>query len=130
MRCVQTVEEIKKNMIVLDDYLDRKTDDEYSFALDLIKRGVCFIAVKTESGYRFYPSRFIGYAGNTMGKHQNNDYKNGTETNPAISKVLNQKMDHDTELEKAYREYCEKLGFVPREKGAFGVARKYWLLEK
>lgn len=130
MRCVQTVEEIKKNMVVLDDYLDKKVDDEYSFALALVKKGVCFIAAKTKDGYKFYPSRFIGYAGNTMDKHLNNNYKDGKETNPAISKVLNQKLAHNAELEKAYREYCEKLGFVPSEKGAFGVERKYWLLEK
>ena len=126
MKCVQSIEEIKQNMCVLDGYLDKKCESQYSFALDLVKRGTCFIAVKTETGYRFYPSRFIGYAGNTMDKHLNNTEKNGTETNPAISRVLNRRVTHNPQLEKEYRDYCERLGFSSNEKGAFGVERKYW----
>lgn len=126
MRCVQSIDEIKSNMTVLDGYLSEKHDPEYSFALDLIKKGICFIAISANSSYRFYPSRFIGYANNTMDKHENNEWKDGKETNPVISQILNQKYVPDAELEKAYREYCESLGFAPRERGAFGVERKYW----
>ena len=126
MKCVQSLEEIKQNMLVLDNYLDEKHESEYSFALNLIKKGTCFIAVKTEIGYRFYPSRFIGYADNTMNRHLDNTEKDGKETNPAISKVLNQKVTYNKKLEKEYRDYCERLGFIANDKGAFGVERKYW----
>jgi hypothetical protein len=128
MNCVQSLEEIKQNLLVLDHYLDMKCESEYSFALSLIKKGTCFVAVKTDVGYRFYPSRFIGYTHNTMDKHLNNDKKDGRETNPAISFVLNQKAAPNTELEKEYRTYCERLGFIANEKGSFGVKRKYWKL--
>ena len=126
MRCVETVDELKKNMSVLDCYLEKEDGDEHDFAINLIKKGTCFIAVKVERGYKFYPSRFIGYANNTMKKHKSNTEKDGKETNPAISFILNQKVQHDSELEKAYRNYCSYLGFTAREKGSFGVERKYW----
>lgn len=128
MKCVQSLEEIKQNMLVLDSYLDKKCESEYSFALSLVRKGNCFIAVKTEVGYRFYPSRFIGYVGNTMDKHLNNMEKDGKVTNPVISKVLNQKLSYNSKLEKEYRNYCEHLGFIANEKGTFGVERKYWEL--
>lgn len=129
MKCVQTLEEIKQNMYKLDSYLDKKCESEYSFALSLVKKGTCFLAVKTKGGYRFYPSRFIGYAENTKDKHLNNTEKDGKETNPAISRVLNQKVNYNPKLEKEYRAYCEHLGFIANEKGTFGVERKYWVLD-
>ena len=126
MRTVQSVKEIIYNMDVLDSYLNCKCESEYSFALNLIKRGTCFIAVKSGEQYRFYPSRFIGYANNNMDSHLNNEYKDGKETNPAISEVLGKKLGYNSDLEKAYREYCRNLGFIPNEKGSFGIERKYW----
>ena len=63
-----------------------------------------------------------------MDKHQNNESKDGKVTNPAISKILGTKPEPNLEYEKDYKEYCKSLGIVPREKGAFGVERKYWEL--
>ena len=128
MEFVQSLSDIEANMRTLDAYLDNKCESTYSFALERIKEGVCFIAVKRDDGYRFYPSRFMGYAGNTKSKHDNNDYKDGKKTNPVITKVLGIKLSHSAELEREYRNYCEKLGFVANDKGAFGVERKYWEL--
>ncbi len=126
MKLVQTASELKENIALLDQYLERKTEPAYSFALNLVKNGVCFVTVRTEQGYRFYPSRFIGYAKNNMNSHEGNEWKDGKETNPAISKILGGKPKPDSELEMAYREYCTKLGFTARLKGTFGVERKYW----
>ena len=128
MNLVRSRRDIEANMKTIDAYLDNKCEITYSFALSLIKKGVCFIAVNTGAGYRFYPSRFIGYIGNTMDKHLNNYYKDGKETNPAITSVLGVKLSHNAELEREYKIYCEKLGFMANDKGAFGVERKYWEL--
>lgn len=129
MYCVKSLEEIKDNISTMDKYLDKKIDSEYTFALKLVKKGVCFIVTKSDdNGYKFYPSRFIGYANNDMNKHLNNDTKDGRETNPAISNVLNKKCIVDKEMEKEYINYCNKLGFIANEKGSFGVERKYWRL--
>ena len=128
MRLVESLEEIKDNIETIDNYLNKKLDSEYTFALKLIKKGVCFIVAKSDNNYKFYPSRFIGYANNTMSEHLNNDEKDGRETNPAISDILHQKCVTDKEMEREYKNYCEKLGFTANEKGSFGVERKYWKL--
>jgi len=128
MKRIQSLEEIKQNIFVLDGYLDEKRETEYSFALSLIKKGTCFLAVKSEFGYKFYPSRFIGYSGNTMDKHLNNIQKDGRLTTPAISKVLNQVPSFNPNLEREYNHYCEHLGFTANAKGTYGVGRKYWEL--
>ena len=125
---VKTREEIKHNIQVLDKYLSDKVDPEYSYALDLIKKGICFVVDDTSGRNKYYPSRFIGYVSNSMDKHQNNESKDGKITNPAISKILGSKPESNLEYEKDYREYCESLGIIPREKGAFGIERKYWKL--
>ena len=128
MRLVRTLNEIEANMDTLDRYLLNKTESTYSYALGLVKRGTCFIAKRTVSGYCFYPSRFIGYANNTMDQHLNNDMKDGKETNPVITQILGRQVRVNPVLDKEYRLYCEKLGFIANEKGAFGVERKFWEL--
>lgn len=130
MHCVQSLEEIRQNMLTLDRYLEEKCDSEYSFALDLIKKGICFIAVKAENGYRFYPSRFIGYAGNCMDHHLNNSKKDGRVTTPAITKVLGQPLTVSPCLEQEYKRYCELLGFTANDKGTYSVQRKFWELNQ
>ena len=51
MELVKSLEEIRHNIAVLDSYLDKKTDPEYSYALGLVKRGICFIVVVAVRGY-------------------------------------------------------------------------------
>ena len=125
MNVVKEIFQLKENISTLENYLNGKTDPEYSYAMDLIKRGTCFVAVKQgDEKYHFYPSRFIGYEKNTMNKHMNNLYKDGKETNPAISEIIGYKPSENKELEAEYKKYCDRLNFVARDKGAFGVARK------
>lgn len=126
MKTVQSQEELKANIAVIKKYLNYKTDPTYDFALNLIKKGVCFVVEQTPDGLKFYPSRFIGYQNNSMDAHLSNMGKDGRETNPAISWLFGSKPLPNPELDKLYRVYCESLGFIAREKGAFGVERKYW----
>lgn len=53
MKCAQLLEELRQNMLVLDSYLDKKCDSEYSFDLKLIKKGTCFILLKQRLGIGF-----------------------------------------------------------------------------
>lgn len=128
LNLVKNKNEILNNVKLLDNYISKGKEQEKEFALALIKRGTCFVAIKNGGLYKFYPSRFIGYADNNMNTHLNNEYKDGKETNPAISDILGCKPVFDLELEKEYKRYCEQLGFIANEKGSFGVERKYWLL--
>ena len=128
MRTITNINELKVNAQLLDKYLNGKTDPEYSFALNLIKRGICFVALPENGTYKFYPSRFIGYVENSMNAHQNNNRRDGRTTNPAISAVLGMNPNANPEFDKAYKDYCETLGFTANERGSFGVERKYWVV--
>lgn len=124
---ITTLDELRDNCEVLDSYLESRKDPEYSFALNLIRRGTCFVAIQRKGAYRFYPSRFVGYKENSMSKHENNEWKDGKETNPAIGNLLGVGTPiPNATLDLAYKDYCRKLGFEPQDKGAFGVEHKFW----
>ncbi len=128
MFLVQSIKDIKANMNTLANYLANGIEPEYSYALDRIKLGTCFIADNSSGRYKFYPSRFIGYADNNMNKHENNLEKDGRVSNPALSKILNCQPFLDSDLENEYKSYCDYLGIKVRERAPFGVKRKYWRL--
>ena len=127
MYLVENKKEIYENMKRIDEYLSNKVDPKYEYALGRIKLGTCFIAlVDKNDRIKFYPSRFIGYKNNTMDAHLSNENKDGKETNPKISSLIGINPIFNLPLEQEYIKYCEKLGFIAREKGSFGVQRKYW----
>ncbi len=127
---VESMEELLSNCMVLDEYIASRKDPEYSFALGLIKRGTCFVALKTNDGYRFYPSRFVGYQNNSMSTHESNGNKDGRVTNPAIGALLGQTVPQpDAEIDALYKEYCKSLGMEPNAKGTFGVDHKFWIVD-
>lgn len=130
MELIGDKKDLLENAKQLDEYLNCEKDPENSFALDLVKKGVCFVAIGKEDGYRFYPSRFIGCKNNTMNKYLTNELKAGKEINPVISELIGCKPCMNVELDQEYKKYCGKLGFNAWHKGAFGVERKYWLLEE
>ena len=123
---VKTFDEISKNIQTIEKYLNDPELKEYAFGL--IKRGTCFVVVKNNDEYRFYPSRFIGYTANTKELHSNNIEKDGRVTNKAISSILNKKPVLFEELDKEYCQFCKRQGITPNLKGAFGVKRKFWLV--
>ncbi len=127
MELVKDIRDIKQNIETLEGYLQ---DREYKdFAISLIKKGICFVSVKSEKGYMFFPSRFIGYKANSYNAHINNHERDGRKTNPAISVIIGYKPTPSGDLEKAYRKFCDELGFTANERGTFGVERKYWELD-
>lgn len=126
MRTVKDIKELRDNIETLRKYINDKTDPTFDFAVNLVKKGTCFVVVKVGEGYEFYPSRFVGYYDNDMDKHLSNTEKDGKETNPVISEILGNKPEQNPLIDKQYRDYCELLGFTARDKGSFGVERKYW----
>lgn len=128
---VESLEEILDNCTTLDGYIQSKKDPDYSDALDLVKRGTCFLAIEDEGEYRFYPSRFIGYYNNSMHQHQCNGEKDGRDTNKYITRIINQGVPvPDAELNLLYKKYCNSLGFDASDKGTFGVERKFWVIKR
>lgn len=116
-----------KNIRTLELYLYHSGDtNKKSFALNLIKKGICFVAYKKDGEIRFAPSRFIGYLNNDMEMHEENENKNGCDTNPAINEILGFSPIKDIEMENAYLDYCKKLCIKFGDKGSFGRERKFW----
>ncbi len=127
MRTVKSKNELIENFKIIDEMLSSKKDPEYTYALNLIKNGTCFVVFQSDNDtYKFYPSRFIGYFQNTMDKHENNSDKDGRITNSAINEILGCKPQSNADLECKYKSYCEQLGFTANAKGTFGVQRKFW----
>ena len=126
MKTIGSLNELKANLQKIDEYLVSRKDPEYSFAINLVKKGTCFVVMKVNDSYKFYPSRFIGYTSNSMDAHLENESRDGRETNPAISEILGSKPVPSTEFDKYYKEYCGTLGFTANDRGTFGVERKYW----
>lgn len=88
MKTIGNINELKANLQRIDEYLVSRKDPEYSFALNLVKKGTCFVVIKVKDSYKFYPSRFIGYTSNSMDAHLENESRDGRETNLAISEIL------------------------------------------
>jgi hypothetical protein len=127
-------EQILENTATLDRYLKKGNSQESEYAKGLIQRGKCFVVVSSHDEYSFYPSRFIGYVDNTMGKHEEMGEakratgkitRDGRDTTPAISEILGDLIEVGNKqwgtFETAYNKFCEKLGITPYKK-----ERKFW----
>jgi hypothetical protein len=69
---VRSRSDIQQNIVTLGGYLDETDSPESEYTKKLIGKGHCFVIVSSQNGYRFYPSRFIGYIGNSMEAHEKN----------------------------------------------------------
>ena len=95
MDVVKSMDEIRINMKTMDNYLVKANDPEYAYALGLISKGICFVADASTGEFRFYPSRFIGYANNTMSKHECNSSKDGMSGGELRAEVLANYFRHE-----------------------------------
>jgi 5-methylcytosine-specific restriction enzyme A len=125
MEFVQNWQEIAENIISVTRGAESDKEETRSYFRGLILRGTCFIASTRGNQAVFAPSRFIGYADNSMEEHELNQEKDGRDTNPVIEKILTTNWSANTELDRLYKNYCLMLGMKPRDEGTFGVARKY-----
>ena len=128
MELITKRSQLIENIETLERYLTNGNEVEKREALSLVKRGICFVAYKVGDETRFAPSRFIGYIGNTVEKHQNNPTKHGTFTNGAIKSILRDDPSRNEALEKKYFEYCSQLGIYPNKRAPFNADRKFWKL--
>ncbi|HTA63017.1 MAG TPA: HNH endonuclease [Bacteroidia bacterium] len=127
MRLINTIDQLKKNIDRVENYLTEGDESEKTEISKFIKRGTCFIAYQIDKEIRFAPSRFLGYINNSLDKHIPSE-TDGRQTNKAIIDILNTKPEPNDKLEKKYFLYSNNLGIKPSENGAFGVKRKFWLL--
>lgn len=122
---VDSWEEIHHNIKIYDSYRDSKNTLEREFFLNLMKRGICFIAYDFNNNISFYPSRYIGYFKNNLNLHSKSKLS-GLETNDAISYILGYSPTKDEKLDEYFQVYSQKIGLFNNDRGAFGKQRKYW----
>ncbi len=128
MEFVRNWKEIAGNIRTVFRGLSSKNDDQKSYFEKLLLGGRCFVAAKLNGNVVFAPSRFIGYAANSLSAHEENkrrERRDGRITNPTIAKILGSKWIESNELEKLYKKYCKSLGLVPIDLSAKKICRKY-----
>lgn len=125
MNLISNRKQLVANIETVENYLTDGVLQEKETMLDLIRRGKCLVAYKVNNEYRFAPSRYLGYINNNLNEHSSSKTKDGRETNPIITKVLESKLLNNENLEKKYINYCLGLGIQPSNY----LKRKYWYLE-
>lgn len=126
MNTVTSWREMKRNIRTLESYR-KSPGKKHDYYLDLIKKGICFIAYEYYNKIHFAPSRFIGYQENSISKRQKNGTGYGGDTNYAISNILEETPRENGRLEFHYKFFCQELGITPNETGTGGNTRKFWI---
>lgn len=86
----------------------------------LIGRGSVFLPYLTGDGIAFAPSRFIGYAENTMFGHEQLEGRHGWHTTTRVREILRAQFGFtiwnvvDEAAKSHYHSFCDSLGIVPR----------------
>lgn len=119
---VRKWEEIRRNLLTLEDYRLSPNQDLAEYYRGMIRLGSCFVAYTSKGKTLFGPSRFIGYAKNSRRRHERNTEKDGRKTNPAIQKVLDTKFLPNSALEIHFLKFCREHDIEPADK-----KRKYIL---
>lgn len=127
MRFVESRGDIISNLQTLERYRTSAREPERAYLRSLIQKGICFVVAEHRGRTLIGPSRFVGYRDNDMSRHEANDGRDGRETNPVISDLLGSQPTRTPTGERALKRLCKDLGLAWTDRGAFGVARKYWL---
>lgn len=139
MELVKSINDILENAKRFDNYLECGNSNEKEFAINCIALGRCFVVIKENGEYKFYPSKYIGYKNNSASgyaealynaevlpeeeKHREAAYYtfDGRISNKAINKVLGCVGQKDYAMSEKFIEYCNKHGLKGSEK------KKFWL---
>jgi predicted HNH restriction endonuclease len=118
-----------KNIRQLEAYLIYGEPHQREWAANLIRKGICFVAYKSDEETRFVPSKFVGYVDMSMEDYIPGNL-DGRDTTPVISRLLGYNPNPSHELEKLFRQYCQAIGVEWMKKGTANATRKYWDISK
>ncbi len=124
MRLVETWTEIRGNLIAFNSYGKSSDMLEREFFVERLRLGKCFVALDTDKGIIFGPSRFLGYVDNNIYSHEDNKSKHGWDTNPAISEFVGP-CKTIAEIEESFIRFCHEYQVDPIK-----YTRKYWCINK
>jgi|JI6StandDraft_1071083.scaffolds.fasta_scaffold12601_7 predicted HNH restriction endonuclease len=129
MQLIETLPELIKNILYLEQQLSSKKEIEKEKAINLIKGGICFVRYTEINKVYFAPSRFVGYKNNTLSTHESHLNKHGSTTNNRIKRILHEIAIPNSKLEKEYLRFCSSYGIIPSKTASFGATRKFWNLD-
>ena len=141
MELVKDRNDILENAKRFDEYLTCDNVAEHEFALQALTRGRCFVVIKNNEKFKFYPSKFVGYKNNSVKDYNDclgtaeplSEEKSclygdaayfdfdGRMSNKAINAILKCKCINDYAMSERFIEYCQSLGLKGSDK------KKFWL---
>lgn len=124
MNLVDEWSQIRENLDTLNSYRQSSDRKEREFFKGRIGLGSCFVALETEAGLIFGPSRFLGYTQNDRHQHEANPSKDGRDTNVAIGKILGPHRPNEN-LERLYLRFCTDNDIIPTR-----YKRKFWFVSE
>lgn len=125
MTYVTTYDEIERNAFSLLDVAHGAGADRDA-ALKLIRGSFVYFPLEYEGQLAFAPSKFIGYRGNSVSRHEalkRVEGRDGRKTNVAVDKILG-KSFADEALDVRLKEYCSVLGIEVENK-----KHRFWRIE-
>ena len=125
MRLVKNIAEIENNAITFLDTIYGGRPDA-AVAVQLVKSGKVFLPFQFEGVTVFVPSKFIGYAKNSVTSHKaliKKEGRDGRVTNREICGILG-KYQEDSHLDGMLRSYCLSLGV-----SLDNFKHKFWRVE-
>ncbi|WP_165352905.1 HNH endonuclease [Loktanella sp. IMCC34160] len=119
MSLIETFDELLRNCEELEE-ASRGGGQVRELYDGLIGRGSVFLPYLTRDGIAFAPSRFIGYAENSVLGHEQLAERDGKQTTKRVGKLLCAQYGftirnlEDEVAEAYYIGFCDRLGIVPR----------------
>ena len=127
---VSTKDQIFDNVIRLHA-MATGTPEERAFHRSRVKNARVLVAVETEEGLIYAPSKFSGYRENGVHHADLLEERHGSTTNIYISRLLGEPHARGSpdfqKLEQGYRQYCARFGFAPSKREA---SARYWLIRE
>jgi hypothetical protein len=120
MPFVTSVQEIIANIKTIEGYLNSDNSKERAFAANLIQKGRTVLIYKVNGENHFAPGKFIGFKGNSMALHLDNEEKEDRDANPAITSIMGKPFSTAT-IEQSFISYTQSLKMK-----AHNSKRKYW----
>lgn len=107
---IETREDVIKNILTLNAYVNGSTQSYCDWAKQRYKQGRWFVAEIINGKLMFAPSRFCGYKDNSLELHENNQWKDGRETNALFNSLRLYKEVSDSFLSNQFADFMSGLG--------------------
>lgn len=125
-----SIEEIVTNIETLFRYGESSDDAERAFHDKRIENGKLFAVLSADTGYKFAPTKFAGYASNDISHADNLKERDGHRTNDLLPRLaglpLEPSDDGYAEIDSHFLDYCQSKNIEPSKHYR---PRRYWIIK-